>query len=189
LEIIDDLIVSKTLSGLNTIEETGKGLLNFVNKYRSLTSLPKPNLSKLTIDSLFRKCKILMESSISNNIKIIASVYPEDITIVADPAQIEQILINLIKNAIEALSGKKNGIIHLKAFYADDGILIQVEDNGIGISSNIIEDIFVPFYTTKENGSGIGLSLSKQIMQNHDGTISVNSATNRGSKFTLKFQL
>ena len=81
-----------------------------------------------------------------------------------------------------------NGTIHLKAFYGDGGILIQVEDDGIGISGDSIEDIFVPFYTTKENGSGIGLSLSKQIMQNHDGTISVNSAPDKGSVFTLKFQ-
>jgi signal transduction histidine kinase len=70
---------------------------------------------------------------------------------------------------------------------AADGTIIQVEDNGIGISGEIIEDIFVPFYTTKESGSGIGLSLSKQIMQNHNGTISVNSAPNKGSEFTLKF--
>jgi len=189
LEKTDRQIVTKTLSGLNTIEETGKGLLDFVDKFRSLTSLPKPNLSKFTIDSLFRKCKILMESNIANNIKIIASAYPEDIAIVADYAQVEQTLINLIKNAIDALYNKKNGTIHLKAFYGDGGILIQVEDNGIGISNDIIEDIFVPFYTTKENGSGIGLSLSKQIMQNHNGTISVNSAPNKGAKFTLKFQL
>ncbi|HEX7493803.1 MAG TPA: ATP-binding protein [Bacteroidales bacterium] len=189
LEKIDHQIVTKTLSGLNTIEETGKGLLDFVEKYRSLTSLPKPDLSKFTITGLFRKCKLLMESNISNSVKIIASVSPEDLAIEADYAQIEQILINLIKNAIEALSGKKNGTIHLKAFHADDYTIIQVEDNGIGISSDIIEDIFVPFYTTKENGSGIGLSLSKQIMQNHNGTISVDSVPNKGSKFTLKFQL
>jgi len=187
LEKIDHQIVSKTLSGLNTIEETGKGLLDFVDKYRSLTSLPKPDLGKFTIDGLFRKCRLLMESNIPNNIKIITSVYPEDIALVADYGQVEQILINLIKNASEALSNKKDGTIHLKAFYADDGTLIQVEDNGIGISGDIIEDIFVPFYSTKENGSGIGLSLSKQIMQNHDGTISVNSAPNKGSEFTLKF--
>jgi two-component system nitrogen regulation sensor histidine kinase NtrY len=184
---INNLIVSKTLSGLNTIEETGKGLLDFVDKYRSLTSLPKPNLCKFTIESLFRKCKLLMESNIPKNIKIITTVSHEDFDLVADYAQVEQILINLIKNSIEALSGKKDGIIHLKAFKSDDGTLIQVEDNGSGISSDIIEDIFVPFYTTKENGSGIGLSLSKQIMQNHNGTISVNSAPNKGSEFTLKF--
>jgi signal transduction histidine kinase len=188
VELIDQQVVTKTLSGLNTIEETGKGLLDFVDKYRSLTLLPKPNLSKFTIESLFLRCKLLMESNISDNIKIIASVNPEDISILADYAQVEQILINLIKNAIEALSGKKNGTIHLKAFYAGDGTLIQVEDNGIGISDDIIEDIFVPFYTTKKSGSGIGLSLSKQIMQNHDGTISVNSAPHRGSRFILKFQ-
>jgi nitrogen fixation/metabolism regulation signal transduction histidine kinase len=186
-ENINHQIISKTLSGLNTIEETGKGLLDFVEKYRSLTSLPKPNLSKFTIDSLFRKCKLLMESNISSDIEIIASAYPEDISIVADDSQVEQILINLIKNAFEALYNKENGIIHLKAFYGDGGILIQVEDNGIGISNDIIEDIFMPFYTTKENGSGIGLSLSKIIMQNHNGTISVNSAPDMGSTFTLKF--
>jgi two-component system nitrogen regulation sensor histidine kinase NtrY len=188
LKSIDNQIVSKTLSGLSTIEETGKGLLDFVNKYRSLTSLPKPNLNKFSVDSLFLKCKLLMESNIPNNIKITASVDSEDISLVADYSQVEQILINLIKNSIESLSGKKNGTIHLKAFYADNSVLIQVEDNGIGIPGDIIEDIFVPFYTTKENGSGIGLSLSKQIMQNHDGTISVNSASNKGSTFTLKFQ-
>ena len=187
-ENIDHQIVSKTLSGLNTIEETGKGLLDFVDKYRSFTSLPKPDLSKFNIDNLFRRCQLLMESNISKNIKISAGVYPEDISIVADFAQIEQVLINLIKNAVEALTGKKNGTINLKGFYTDDGPVIQVEDNGTGISGDIIEDIFVPFYTTKVNGSGVGLSLSKQIMQNHDGTISVKSDPDKGAVFTLKFQ-
>jgi len=185
---IDQQIIAKTLFGLNTIEETGKGLLDFVDKYRSLSSLPKPELGKFTINDLFRKCKLLMESEISDNIKITASIYPEDISLVADYAQVEQVLINLIKNAVAAISDKKNGVIQLKAFYSEAGTIIQVEDNGIGISNDIIEDIFVPFYTTKENGSGIGLSLSKQIMQNHKGTISVISAPNKGAKFTLKFQ-
>jgi two-component system, NtrC family, nitrogen regulation sensor histidine kinase NtrY len=189
LRDIDNAIVSKTLSGLNTIEETGKGLLDFVDKYRSLTSLPKPNLCRFTIGTLFGKCKLLMESNIPDSIKITASVNPEDISLLADYAQVEQLLINLIKNAIEALSVKKNGTIHLNASYADDTVLIQVEDNGAGIPGDIIEDIFIPFYTTKENGSGIGLSLAKQIMQNHNGTISVNSAPGKGSKFNLKFHL
>ena len=187
-EKINHQIISKTLFGLNTIEETGKGLLEFVNKYRNLTSLPKPDLSQFTINNLFLKCKLLMESSISNNIKISTSVYPENIALVADYAQIEQILINLIKNAIEAISHKEKGLIQLNAFHSEEGTIIQVEDNGIGISNDIIEDIFVPFYTTKENGSGIGLSLSRQIIQNHNGTISVSSTLDKGSKFTLKFQ-
>jgi nitrogen fixation/metabolism regulation signal transduction histidine kinase len=186
-EAIDKEIVSKTLSGLNTIEETGQGLLDFVDKYRSLTSLPKPNLCRFSVDSLFVKCKCLMESNISDNIEIIESVTPADLAIEADFAQMEQILINLIKNSAEALSGRKNGIIHLKAFPSDESTIIQVEDNGTGIPCEIIEDIFVPFYTTKKSGSGIGLSLSKQIMQNHNGSISVNSIPTKGARFTLKF--
>jgi signal transduction histidine kinase len=133
------------------------------------------------------KSKLLMESSISNNIEIIESVSPPDLAIEADFAQVEQILINLIKNSAEALSEIKDGTIHLKAFKVVDGTVIQVEDNGIGIQHEIIEDIFIPFYTTKKSGSGIGLSLSRQIMQNHDGTISVNSEPDKGSEFTLKF--
>jgi two-component system, NtrC family, nitrogen regulation sensor histidine kinase NtrY len=188
VELIDHNIVTKTLSGLDTIEETGKGLLDFVDKYRSLTSLPEPNLSRFTVSGLFRKCKLLMESNIPDNIKISENVYPEDLALVADSAQVEQILINLIKNAIEALSGRKNGTIHMKAFHTEEGTFIQIVDNGIGITGDIIEDIFVPFYTTKENGTGIGLSLSKQLMKNHDGTISVNTVPDQGSVFTLKFQ-
>ncbi len=187
-EKIDHHIIARTLSGLDTIEETGKGLLGFVDQYRSLTSLPKPEYSKFTIHDLFQKCKLLMESSISHNIKISASVHPDDMALVADYAQVEQVLINLIKNAIAAVSNKKNGIIQLKAFHSEEGTLIQVEDNGVGIPGDIIEDIFIPFYTTKKNGSGIGLSLSKQIMQNHNGTISVNSAPDKGAIFTIKFQ-
>ena len=186
-ESIDQQIVYKTLSGLNTIEETGKGLLEFVGKFRSLTSLPKPNLCRFSVDSLFRKCQLLMESDISDKIKIVTSVYPEDLSIEADFAQIEQILINLVKNAVEALADHMNGTVQLKALYADGSAIIQVEDDGTGISGEILEDIFVPFYTTKENGSGIGLSLSKQIMQNHNGSISVNSEPMKGATFTLRF--
>jgi signal transduction histidine kinase len=187
LELIDDQTVSKTLAGLNTIEETGKGLLDFVDKYRSLTSLPKPNLCRFPVDSLFMKCKLLMESDISENIQIIESVSPPDLTIEADFAQVEQILINLIKNSVEALSGRNNGTINLKAFKTAESTIIQVDDDGSGIPHEIIEDIFMPFYTTKKSGSGIGLSLSRQIMQNHDGIISVNSFPGKGSEFTLKF--
>jgi len=187
-EKITPQIIGKTLSGLNTIEETGIGLLGFVDKYRSLTSLPTPNLSKFEVDSLFKKCKLLMESTIPANIKIITNVTPKDIVLIADVAQVEQILINVIKNATEAFGNKKNGTVHLKAFHDEGSIIIQVEDNGIGIPDDVIENIFVPFYTTKENGSGIGLSLSRQIMQNHHGTISVNAVPQKGTTVTLKFQ-
>ncbi|MFH0843295.1 MAG: ATP-binding protein [Bacteroidota bacterium] len=187
-EQINNQTIFKTISGLNTIEETGKGLLNFVEKYRNLTLLPKPKLTRFTIDSLFGKCKLLMESNIPDNLKIRSHINPEDIVLTADYAQVEQILINLIKNSVEALDNNDNGVILLKAFYGEGCKIIQVEDNGTGISEDIIGDIFVPFYTTKENGSGIGLSLAKQIMQNHNGTISVNSTPGKGTWITLKFQ-
>jgi signal transduction histidine kinase len=128
-----------------------------------------------------------MEASTGNNIKIIKSAHPEDISLVADYSQVEQVLINLIKNAVAAISDKKNGVIELKAFKAEGATIIRVDDNGAGISRPIIEDIFVPFFTTRQDGSGIGLSLSRQIMQNHKGSISVDSAPGKGSKFTLKF--
>ncbi len=186
-EKIDDLIVSKTLSGLNIIEETGSGLLDFVDKYRSLTSLPKPNLTRFTIDSLFRNCKLLMESNIPDGIVIITSVSPVDIEIPADYSQIEQVLINLIKNSTEALTGRNNGKIVLNACHENEDVIIQVEDNGIGIPGDIIEDIFVPFYTTKKNGSGIGLSISKQIMRAHGGNLEVKSAPGKNTAFNMRF--
>lgn len=185
---INDQIISKTLYGLNTIEETGKGLLDFVDKYRSLTLLPQPDLCKVSVNSLFDRCKVLMESNLPDNIKITTITSPADMAITADLAQIEQVLFNLVKNAVEAIGDKENGLIQMKAFQSEDSAIIQVEDNGTGISDDMIDDIFVPFYTTKENGSGIGLSLSRQIMQNHQGTISVKSVQNEGTIFTLKYQ-
>jgi nitrogen fixation/metabolism regulation signal transduction histidine kinase len=186
-EAVDHQIVSRTLSGLDTIEETGKGLLDFVDKFRSLTSLPLPRLSRFPVESLFSKCKLLLESNIPDGIKINASVFPEDLSITADYAQTELILINLIKNAVEALSGREDGSVRLSAFRETDSVVIRVEDNGPGIPDEMLEDIFVPFYTTKSGGTGIGLSLSKQIMQNHGGNIAVSSVEGKGSKFSLKF--
>jgi nitrogen fixation/metabolism regulation signal transduction histidine kinase len=188
-EQISVKIISKTLSGLDTIEETGKGLLNFVDKYRSLTSLPKPDFCRFTVDSLIRKCRILMEANIPDHITISTLVTPPDIVLTADMGQVELILINLIKNAIEALSGYQTGKIQVKAFYDDSEVVIQVEDDGAGITGDKIDDIFVPFYTTKEHGSGIGLSLSRQIMENHGGSITVHSTPHMGATFSLKFNM
>jgi two-component system nitrogen regulation sensor histidine kinase NtrY len=184
---IDQQTILKTLSGLNTIEETGKGLLDFVEKYRSFTSLPMPEKCTFNLDKLFLKCKILMEPTIPKNIKMITQVTPVDLKITADFTQIEHILINLIRNAIDAIYERNKGVIRLNALRDNEGILILVEDNGTGITEELAEEIFVPFFTTKKNGSGIGLSLSKQIMKNHNGTISVHSRPDERTTFTLKF--
>jgi len=186
-EKVDARVIEKTLSGLNTIEETGKGLLGFVDKYRSLTLLPEPRTEMFSVESMFRKCKQLMESGIPGNIELIIKVDPVDLSMTADQSQVEQVLINLIKNSVEAIGNAVKGTICLTGLYSDGAVLIKVEDNGTGISEEIAEDIFVPFYTTKRNGSGIGLSLSKQIMQNHNGSISVNSVKTKGAVFTLRF--
>ncbi|HLO60287.1 MAG TPA: ATP-binding protein [Bacteroidales bacterium] len=184
---ISERIINKTLEGLNTIEETGKGLLDFVDTYRTLTALPKSRFSPFKIANLFSSCKLLMDSGISDKF-IQVEVNPPDLMLTADFSQVEQVLINLVKNATEALENSRDGAIRLSAFYQETDVIIRVEDNGPGIPDEIITDIFMPFFTTKANGSGIGLSLSKQIMQNHNGTLSVVSDTN-GTIFTLAFPL
>ena len=105
----------------------------------------------------------------------------------ADRHQIEQVLINLISNAVESLKTSSHSVIGLKAMIKSETILIQVEDNGPGIPEEIKDQIFVPFYTTKNNGTGIGLSLSRQIMNHHDGSIHFTTAPNEKTVFTLSF--
>jgi two-component system, NtrC family, nitrogen regulation sensor histidine kinase NtrY len=188
-DTIDQKVIDKTLSGLTTIEETGKGLLEFVEKYRSLTLLPQPKTSDFAASALFGKCKELMESVVSANIEINTAVKPAELTMKADQSQVEQVLINLVKNSVEAINKKTGGTINLVASKINNAVQIEVSDNGPGIPDDIKEDIFVPFYTTKENGSGIGLSLSRQIMQNHNGTISVNPDADNGATFILRFPL
>jgi signal transduction histidine kinase len=106
----------------------------------------------------------------------------------ADEQLIEQVLINLIKNSIHALENRKNGKIEIKAFLNSRGrVSIQVIDNGVGILKDVLDKIFIPFFTTKQKGSGIGLSLSRQILRLHGGTITANSEPNKETIFTLKF--
>jgi len=121
------------------------------------------------------------------NTPIDYEIDPQDITLMADSSQLEQLLINLINNSVEAIKDAERGKIVLRAFTREDDTYIQVEDNGPGIPGDIIENIFVPFFTTKDTGSGIGLSLSRQIMLLHEGTIRVQSAPGVKTVFTLKF--
>ena len=123
-----------------------------------------------------------------NNIRCSLTVEPENIEIYADEQLIEQVIINLIKNSAHALEGKENALISIKAFYNKRGrVTIQVIDNGKGIIKEVIDKIFIPFFTTKTNGSGIGLSLSKQILRLHNGSITANSEPEKETVFTLTF--
>ena len=187
-EEIDTKHIHKTIEGLDIVEERGEGLINFVNNYRKLTSLPKPNKSDVSVEKLFLQTRNLFIGQTENNkIEFIIDIIPHDLKIYADKDQLMQIFINLVKNSITALSDQKSPKIALKASKIKNAIKICIQDNGRGVPQEIIQDIFIPFYTTSETGSGIGLSLSKQIMKAHHGTISVSSIPKKTTTFTLGF--
>lgn len=167
-------------AALRTIEKRSEGLIEFVAKYRSLAKIPKPEFEKISVLSLFDNISSLMSNEISqSNIELSVKVLPTTITINADPKQFEQVILNLFINAIQAAKEKEFPKIELLAYYDSyRRVNIIVKDNGKGISKEIQEKIFVPFFTTKSEGSGIGLSLSRQIIRAHGGTIRVNSKEN-----------
>ena len=179
----------KVKEGLDIIQQRSLSLLDFVEKFRSLT--PKKNLNKenFPVQDLFYRLRILMPEYCSTNttFHIETEVIPENLKLYADRKYVEQILINLIKNAIEASYDLSAPIIKLKALRESGNTILKVTDNGKGISKKETERIFIPFYTTKKTGSGIGLSLSRQIMKMHNGSISVQSEPQKGTQFTLKF--
>ena len=184
-EGIDDII-----NALNTIHKRSTGLIHFVEKYRNLTRIPKPNFSVYKLKDQFDNIYSLLEKEIKEkNVKFEMSIVPEKLDLTADEQLIEQVLINMVKNSIHALDNtteKKK--ITLKAYINNNGKrVIQIIDNGQGIIKEVGDKIFIPFFTTKSTGSGIGLSLSKQIMRVHNGNIKVNSLPNVETCFTLTF--
>jgi two-component system nitrogen regulation sensor histidine kinase NtrY len=174
--------------GLSTIENRSRGLIKFIDAYREYTSLPKPKMVTVRLKDLIEKVAQLMKNEIKKtNIEFTFSCSSEYLTIQADEEMVEQVLINLLKNAIEALAETENPKLDLSGRYHENVIKIEVTDNGPGIIQEAREHIFVPFYTTKRTGSGIGLSLSRQIMQMHNGSLSVESEPDVKTIFTLKF--
>ena len=174
---------------LQTIHKRSDGLIKFVNAYRNLTIIPQPNFQIFKISDIFSRIKQLMQSEFDEkNIILELNVDPESLELTADTELIEQVLINLLINAIHAVDGKADSKIEMTASVDDFGkIVIKVIDNGTGISHETLERIFIPFFTTKKKGSGIGLSLSRQIMRMHKGTINVSSKIDQGTIFTLRF--
>jgi nitrogen fixation/metabolism regulation signal transduction histidine kinase len=176
-------------SAVTTISKRSEGLLHFVDKYRSLTKIPKPNFQVISIYSLFNRIKSLMKNEfINQNINCQFMVIPESLELTADPELIEQVLLNLIYNSMDGLTNNVEKEISISAGLSNIGkIELRVKDNGQGISDEIKEQIFVPFYSTKKNGSGIGLSLARQIMHLHGGDIRVHSIKNVETTFSLIF--
>jgi two-component system, NtrC family, nitrogen regulation sensor histidine kinase NtrY len=200
-EILDHEMVKKDLGyelkeegaedlreGLATIENRSKGLIKFIDAYREYTSLPKPVFKQVRLKDMIEKVAHLMKTEIrKTKINFEYECKTEYLTIQADEEMIEQVLINLLKNAKEALAEVDNPSLKLIGKYEENAIKIEVIDNGPGIIKEAIEHIFVPFYTTKRTGSGIGLSLSRQIMQMHNGSITVESEPDVQTIFTLRF--
>jgi nitrogen fixation/metabolism regulation signal transduction histidine kinase len=183
-ETIDDV-----RHAVNTIEKRSKGLLTFIENYRELTRIPKPEFKMVKIKDLFERVEYLMKDQFEAcSINFNMQIDPESLEITADPALIEQVLINLCKNAQEAVNGVSRPKIKLKAGTDEFGNpVIKVIDNGKGITEEVAEKIFIPFFTTKQQGSGIGLSLSRQIIRLHKGTIGVSSTPNEKTVFKLRF--
>ena len=174
--------------GLTTIENRSRGLIKFIDAYREYTSLPKPKMSVVRLKDVIEKVAQLMKPELKKtNIAFHCEFTSEYLTLQADGEMIEQVIINLLKNAIEALAGRENPTLELIGRYNENAVKIEVIDNGPGIIKEAVEHIFVPFYTTKRTGSGIGLSLSRQIMQMHNGSITVESEPEVRTVFTLRF--
>jgi two-component system nitrogen regulation sensor histidine kinase NtrY len=174
---------------LLTISKRSEGLIQFVKEFRSLTSIPKPRPSQILVRSLIDEITLLHRKELTENkIQVYTHVYPEDLTISADKGMIEQVLINLLKNAIQSFDECNDRKIEIKASINEKArTILSIEDNGVGIDPEALEKIFIPFFTTKKHGSGIGLSLSRQIMREHKGSLTVKSTVGVGTKFLVKF--
>jgi len=174
--------------GLSTIENRSKGLIKFIDAYREYTSLPEPKLKAVNVKSFIDRIGQLFRPEIKKtSIRFEYSCESDFLTVQADEEMIEQVLINLIKNSLEALSGQPDGVISVRGYYNEAHVLIDVTDNGPGIIQEAMAKVFVPFFTTKKTGSGIGLSLSRQVMQMHNGYLTVTSAPSVKTTFTMKF--
>ncbi len=174
---LSDEAIQNIHTGLLAIEKRNQGMLNFVESYQNLTKIKTPVFVQVNVSDLFGNITTLLVGEVKKqHIQLVTKVRPMDILIKADERLITQTLMNLIKNSIEALTDSTDGTIYLDALQEnDDPVIIKITDNGPGIPLDIIDQIFIPFFTTKENGSGIGLSLSRQIMWLHHGHISANS--------------
>ena len=176
-------------AGIKTIKNRGEGLLKFAKTYRSLSKVTHLNLQRTKVSELFKNIELLMKPSIkAKNIAVDFTITTPKLELDIDTHLIEQVLINLILNAVDACKNRADAHIKIRASQTPNRtVVIKILDNGSGIPQDIMESIFIPFFTSKATGSGIGLSLCKQIMLLHKGKILVNSIENKGTVFSLVF--
>ncbi|BDW92342.1 PAS domain-containing sensor histidine kinase [Allomuricauda sp. XS_ASV26] len=186
---LEESQINNTLKGLEVIKEQGSDLMDFVQSYRSLLHVPEPNKSLVKGKDLLEKINVLMSARLldgESEFKVFCK--PEDLEFYIDEKQIGQVLINLVKNALQSVEYADNGKVHVMAGIDTNGSkYIEILDNGPGISPEMMDEIFVPFFTTKSEGTGIGLSLSKRVMQLHGGNIQVRSIPKKETVFRLTF--
>ena len=182
-EYLEDLAYS-----LRTIQKRTDGLLSFVEDYRRLTKVPQPQRKLLSVRLLFESVSSLMRGEFDKyGVILHTDCNPKDLTIQADHRQLEQVLINLLTNSIQAVANQINPSISLRASRPGERAVLEIADNGPGIPAEKLDQIFVPFFSTKEKGSGIGLSLSRHIMALHGGSIRVQSQPDEQTTFFLTF--
>ncbi len=179
--------ISDIRFSLSTIQKRTDGLLQFVDNYRKLTKVPKPSLEKTDVSAFVHSVVKFMEHELNRNNVALHLDLTERLEISLDAVQIEQVLINIITNSLHAVEGNTSPTITIKTYQLEKQAVIAISDNGKGISSKELSEIFIPFFTTKKDGSGIGLSLSKQIMAVHGGSIKVKSEPNVGTTIFLHF--
>jgi nitrogen fixation/metabolism regulation signal transduction histidine kinase len=189
LKPLDNEDIAAVATALRTIQGRSQGLLNFVETYRNLTRVPKPNFRYFQVKELFDRNLLLLKPKLEPlHIQCSCVITPDNLMLTADPDLVDQVIINLVLNAIDAVKNKENPQITARAMTTNTGrVTIEFIDNGHGIKPDIIDKIFMPFFTSKKEGSGIGLSLSRQIMHLHKGTILVRSKPEEGTVFTLVF--
>ncbi|MEM9858510.1 MAG: ATP-binding protein [Bacteroidota bacterium] len=179
---IQEEVIEKLRMGLDAVENRSQGLQSFTQSYRKLTKIPKPAFQNVNINERITRILELLKIELAN-VKVNLSI-AKNATLLVDPDLFDQVLINLLKNALEAMSKTQNP--ELTISWNSDNTL-AISDNGLGIEEDKLDQIFIPFFTTKKEGSGIGLALSQQIMHLHQGKISVSSRTNTGTTFNLTF--
>ena len=186
-ETIDQQTLVKMDNGLMVINDRSKGLVSFTEAYKNLTRIPAPDFKKVNLLALQERLFLLFKAKMSeSNIRFQVHKVDPDLEVLADPELLSQVLINLIKNAMEALARHENPLITMTMQgHGENSVAIMVKDNGPGIPSEVLENIFIPFFTTKEGGSGIGLSISRQIIQLHKGALTVRSEPGKGTTFTI----
>ncbi len=199
--MVNDIVDQKSLTGelreemndvyqtLDTLLRRSEGLTRFIQSYRQLSRLPQPKKVKIEITDYFNHLQSLVQSELRRKkIELVFHYYPKGLFVLADEDMLDQVLINLIRNATDALCNIENAMIKITAYIDNkQRKVIEVEDNGSGVPDEQIEKIFLPFYSTKPEGSGIGLSLTRYIMLSHGGSVVYHQCDNGGAKFSLVF--